>query len=99
MFIHIFAFHWKDSASQQQKQAAIHDIMAFEGTISGLVHLWIGDNRAQGSAQYTTTGTMIFSSELAYQNYTSHALHRDLLTWLVPLIEAIEFDYQPVTLQ
>jgi hypothetical protein len=41
---------------------------------------------------YTYGGIMQFKDKASYDAYSSHPAHQALLTWLVPLIDAIELD-------
>lgn len=94
MFVHVFAFIWNDAAQDHHRQAALAEIRAFQGAIPGLVSLHAGTNVSVKTPEYTTAGVMVFASRSAFAAYETHPLHRHLLAWLVPLIGAIEIDFE-----
>lgn len=95
-FVHIFSFKWIDKAQPADKALAAEQILAFKGQVPGLLHLWLGDNVSENSTEFSTTGVMIFDDKASFDAYTSHPAHLELLSWLVPLIEALEIDYEPM---
>lgn len=92
-FVHIFSFHWKDSAAATDRARAKQAITDLRPTIPGIRQLWLGENISEKAPGYTTTGVMLFDSERAYHAYTMHPAHVQLLQWLAPLISAIELDF------
>jgi Stress responsive A/B Barrel Domain len=94
MFVHIFSFVWKDNASPDEKSRAIDSIRSFEGTIPGLTSVLVGNNVSKNSPKYDTTGVMIFENMSDFRGYVDHPAHHALLEWLMPMIEALELDFE-----
>lgn len=92
MFIHSFLFRWKPAATVQDKAAAADAIRAFQGTIPGLEQVIAGHNESTHGDGFTFGGIMHFTDQDAYRAYAIHPAHLELLSWLAPLIEAVEFD-------
>jgi hypothetical protein len=93
MFVHIFAFRWKPGASPQQQEQAATAIRALQHQVPGLLSTHVGTSISPRSQGYTLTGVMHFPDQAAYASYSDHPAHQALLTWLLPLIEPIEFDF------
>jgi hypothetical protein len=89
---HVFAFQWKEQASQAQKDRAAIDIAAFQGVIPGLLQTHVGPNLSPRGKGYTFGGIMQFKDKASLEAYVQHPAHQALLAWLVPLIDAIELD-------
>jgi hypothetical protein len=89
---HVFVFQWKPDTSSEQKERATRDIRAFQGTIPGLLETHVGPNISPRGKTYTFGGIMHFQDQAALDAYVQHPAHQALLTWLVPLIDAIELD-------
>ena len=94
MFIHIFGFRWKPEATDTDKARAAEEILAFRGTIPGLVEVSVGPNVSPRGQGYTFAGLMTFIDKAACDAYSTHPAHLALLKWLVPLIEAVELDFE-----
>jgi hypothetical protein len=92
--IHTFAFRWKPSATDAQKQRAIHDIRALQGKIPGLLESHVGLNFSSNSLGYQLGGMMKFTDRSALVAYGEHPVHKDLLSWLLPLIDPMEVDFE-----
>ncbi len=97
MVIHTFIFRWKPTVTDAQKQQAIEGILALQGKIPGLVETLIGHNISPRSQGYELGGIMKFSDRAAYEAYNDHPIHQQLLSWLVPLIEPLEVDFEPAS--
>jgi hypothetical protein len=91
--IHMFVFHWKAEATEEDKNRAVREISAFRGKIPGLLEVYVGKNVSPRGAGYETGGVMKFTDATTLQNYPTNPLHKALLTWLMPLIEPIEVDF------
>jgi hypothetical protein len=89
---HVFAFQWKPQASEVHKEKAVRDIRAFQGVIPGLRQTWVGPNISPRGKGYTFGGIMQFTDKTSLDAYVQHPAHQALLSWLVPLIDAIELD-------
>jgi len=89
---HVFAFQWKPETSEAQKERATRDIRAFQGVIPGLLETHVGPNISPRGKGYTFGGIMQFANKAALEAYVQHPSHQALLSWLVPLIDAIELD-------
>lgn len=94
MFIHIFAFRWKPHATDADKARAREEILAFRGVIPGLVGVDAGPNVSVRGQGYEFVGLMTFTSKEFADAYSTHPAHLALLEWLVPLIDAVELDFQ-----
>lgn len=94
MFIHIFGFRWKEHATDAEKQRASREIRAFQGTVPGLIDVSVGENLSTRGQGYTFAGLMRFTDREACDAYAAHPAHRALLTWLVPLIDPVELDFE-----
>ncbi len=91
-FIHVFAFQWKPGTSREQIEGARKEIAAFQGVIPGLVATHVGANLSEKGKGYSFGGVMEFADQAAFEAYTVHPAHKALLSWLVPLIDAVELD-------
>jgi hypothetical protein len=94
MFVHIFGFKWRPSATEEDKARARKEILAFRSTIPGLVGVNVGPNVSPRGQGYEFVGLMTFTNREAADAYTAHPAHLALLEWLVPLIDAVELDFQ-----
>lgn len=94
MFIHIFGFRWNGHATDEDKARAEREILAFEGTIPGLIDVAVGENISPRGHGYTFAGLMRFTDRAACDAYATHPAHSALLEWLVPLIEPVELDFE-----
>jgi hypothetical protein len=64
------------------------------GKNSGLVEAHAGINLAVSRKDYEFGGVMKFVDKEALDAYQVHPLHKQLLGWLVPLIDAVELDFE-----
>jgi hypothetical protein len=94
MVIHTFAFRWKLSVTDEQKQRAVREIRALQGQIPGLCETLVGTNISPRSQGYELGGVMKFSDRASLDAYGGHPVHQKLLTWLMPLIDPIEVDFE-----
>jgi antibiotic biosynthesis monooxygenase (ABM) superfamily enzyme len=89
---HIFAFQWKPNASEAQKAKAAKEIAALQGRIPGLLETHVGQNISPRGKGYTFGGIMRFRDKESLDAYPEQPAHQALLSWLMPLIDAIELD-------
>jgi hypothetical protein len=89
---HVFAFQWKQGTSEAEKDRAKKEIGAFQGVIPGLLQTHVGPNLSPRGKGYTFGGIMQFKDEASLEAYFQHPAHLALLTWLAPLIDAVELD-------
>lgn len=94
MFIHMFAFRWKPNVTDEQKQRVIAEIRKLQGQIPGLVETLIGVNTSPRGQGYELGGVMKFSDKASLDAYSPHPVHQNLVSWLMPLIEPIEVDFE-----
>jgi hypothetical protein len=94
MFLHTFAFRWKTDLPDEQKQRIYTEISAFQGQIPGLLETFVGFNTSPSAQGYEFGGVMRFSDRAAFDFYNDHPIHRQLLSWLMPLIDPIEVDFE-----
>jgi Stress responsive A/B Barrel Domain len=93
MYIHMFAFRWKPGVTSEQQERVIREIHQLQGQIPGLLETFVGKNVSPRSQGYELGGVMKFADEAALESYGQHPVHQKLLTWLRPLIEAMEVDF------
>ena len=94
MVIHTFYFRWKPDTTDAQKKRAQTEIAALQGQIPGLVETLVGVNFSPRSQGYELGGVMKFSDRAALEAYSGHPVHQKLLVWLMPLIDAVEVDFE-----
>jgi hypothetical protein len=93
MFIHMFAFRWKPGVTDEQKQNIVTEIRKLQGQIPGLLETSVGLNVSPRGQGYELGGVMKFADQAALDAYGPHPTHQQLLSWLIPLIEPIEVDF------
>jgi hypothetical protein len=94
MFIHMFSFRWKPGVTAQQKQHVFEEVNALKTRIPGILDSAVGFNTSPRGQSYEFGGVMKFSDRTAYDAYNAHPAHQQLLTWLLPLIDAMEVDFE-----
>ena len=94
MVVHTFAFRWKTGVREDQKVRALAEIRGLQGQIPGLLETWVGVNVSSRSQGYELGGVMKFSDRSALDTYGAHPIHQKLLHWLMPLIDALEVDFE-----
>ena len=94
MFIHMFAFRWKPGVTDEQKQRVITEIRKLQGQIPGPDGNLVGLNISPRGQGYELGGVMKFTDQAALDAYGPHPVHQKLLSWLIPLIEPIEVDFE-----
>ena len=94
MYIHMFAFRWKDGVTEAEKQRAMDESRALVGKIPGLLDAFVGKNISPRANGYEHGGVMRFADRDALEAYGDHPEHQKLVGWLMPLIEPIEVDFQ-----
>ncbi len=94
MVIHTFAFRWKSGVTEEQKLRVISEIRELQGQIPGLLETYVGVNFSPRSQGYTLGAVMKFTDRAALEAYTPHPVHTKLVKWLMPLVEAVEVDFE-----
>ena len=94
MYIHAFAFRWKPDVSESQKDHAMLEIKKLQGQIPGLLETYVGKNISPRGQKYELGGVMKFSDKAALDAYGPHPVHQKLVSWLMPLIEPLEVDFE-----
>ncbi|HEY1483931.1 MAG TPA: Dabb family protein [Candidatus Acidoferrum sp.] len=94
MFIHMFAFRWRPNVTADQKQRVAAEINALQGQIPGLLETFVGENISSRGQGYELGGMMKFTDRVSLDNYGPHPAHQKLLSWLMPLIDPIEIDFE-----
>jgi Stress responsive A/B Barrel Domain len=94
MFIHMFSFRWKPGVTAQQKQHVFEEVNALKTRIPGILDSAVGFNTSPRGQGYEFGGVMKFSDRTAYDAYNAHPAHQQLLTWLLPLIDPMEVDFE-----
>ena len=94
MVIHTFAFRWKPGVTPDQKQHVMVAIRKLQGQIPGLLDTWVGQNISPRSQGYELGGVMKFKDRTSLEAYSGHPVHQELLSWLVPLIDPLEVDFE-----
>ncbi len=95
MVVHTFAFRWKSGVTSDQKQHVIREIRALQGQIPGLLETYVGVNTSPRSQGHELGGVMKFPDAATFAAYNDHPVHQKLLSWLVPLVDATEVDFEP----
>jgi hypothetical protein len=93
MLVHMFAFRWKPGVTQEQKNRVLAGIHGLQGQIPGLLETTVGLNISPRGQGYELGGVMKFADKASLDGYGAHSAHQKLLTWLMPLIEPIEVDF------
>ncbi|MBW4026396.1 Dabb family protein [Acidipila rosea] len=94
MYIHVFAFRWKPEVTAAQKDRVMAEIQALQGRIPGLLETHVGINISPRGQGYELGGVMKFESKEALEAYGPHPVHQELVSWLMPLIEPLEVDFE-----
>jgi Stress responsive A/B Barrel Domain len=94
MYMHMFAFRWKPGVTEEQKQRVAAEIRALQGQIPGLLETAVGMNISPRGGGYELGGAMKFADRAALDSYGGHPVHQKLVSWLMPMIEAIEVDFE-----
>ncbi len=94
MYMHMFAFRWKPGVTQEQKIRVQVEIRGLQGQIPGLLETAVGMNISPRGQGYDLGGVMKFADKAALESYGAHPAHQKLLSWLMPLIEPIEVDFE-----
>jgi Stress responsive A/B Barrel Domain len=94
MIVHTFAFRWKPGVSEDDKLRVVAEIRKLQGQIPGLVETMVGANFSPRSQGYELGGVMKFTDRKALDAYSGHPVHQELLSWLMPLIDPIEVDFE-----
>jgi len=94
MIVHTFAFRWKPGVTEEEKAKVVTAIRALQGQIPGLLATHVGTNISPRSQGYELGGTMFFHDRAALETYNTHPVHQALLSWLLPLIDPLEVDFE-----
>lgn len=93
MYIHMFAFRLKPGVNTPQKEHIISEIGKLQGQVPGLEETHVGRNTSPRGQGYEIGGVMKFKDAASLEAYGTHPAHKQLLGWLLPLIEPIEVDF------
>ena len=96
MYIHMFAFRWKPDVTEAEKRRVLSEIRALEGQIPGLLETHVGMNISPRGQGYELGGVMKFADRKSLDEYGPHPAHQKLVTWLMPLIDPVEVDFELV---
>lgn len=94
MYIHAFAFRWKPNVSEVQKERVAAEIRKLQGQIPGLLETYVGKNISPRGQDYELGGVMKFADKAALDAYGPHPVHQQLVSWLMPLIDPLEVDFE-----
>ena len=94
MYIHVFAFRWKPDVSEEQKERVIAGVRELQGQIPGLLETSVGKNISPKGLGYELGGVMKFQDRASLDAYGPHPVHQKLVSWLMPLIEPLEVDFE-----
>ena len=89
----MFAFRFKPGVTDAQKEKIVAEIRKLQERIPEVLETWVGRNDSPRGQGYELGGVMKFASKAAMETYNAHAVHQELLKWLLPLIEPIEVDF------
>lgn len=90
----MFAFRFKPGVTEQQKEKVAVEISKLKREIPLVLESWTGTNDSPRGAGYEFGGVMTFADKAACDAYGAHSAHQKLLSWLLPLIEPIEVDFE-----
>lgn len=93
MYIHMFAFRFKPGVTEEQKNRIVVAIEELQTGIPEVLETWVGRNESPRGQGYELGGVMKFTDAPAFERYAAHPVHQKLLSWLVPLIDPIEVDF------
>lgn len=98
MFIHMFAFRFKPGVTEQKKDEIVAAIQNLQKDIPGILETCVGRNASPRGQGYELGGVMKFADAAACDRYGAHPVHQKLLSWLMPLIDPIEvnFEHRPM---
>jgi Stress responsive A/B Barrel Domain len=94
MYMHMFAFRWKPGVTEEQKRRVLSEIRALQGQIPGLLETHVGMNISPRGKGYELGGAMKFADKKSLDEYGPHPVHQKLVTWLMPLIDPVEVDFE-----
>lgn len=94
MYIHLFAFRGKPGLTEEQKQRVIAEMRNLQGQIPGLLETFVGVNISPRGQGHELGGVMKFTDKASLDAYGPHPVHQKLLSWLMPLIEPLEVDFE-----
>ena len=94
MYVHMFAFRWKPGVTEKQKLRVATEILGLQGKIPGLVETAVGLNISPRGQGYELGGVMKFTDKAFLDSYGPHPVHQELVSWLMPLIEPVEVDFE-----
>jgi Stress responsive A/B Barrel Domain len=94
MIVHTFAFRWKPEVTSDQKAKVVVAIRGLQGQVPGLLATHVGANFSPRSQGYELGGAMYFPDRAALDSYNTHPAHVALLSWLLPLIDPLEVDFE-----
>jgi hypothetical protein len=94
MVIHTFFLQWKPGTTDAQKQRAQAEIGALHTQIPSILETQVGVNFSPRSRGYEFGAVMKFSNRAALDAYLDHPVHQQLLSWLAPLVDAIDLDFE-----
>ncbi|HLH07930.1 MAG TPA: Dabb family protein [Terriglobales bacterium] len=94
MYIHMFSFRFKPGVTTEKKRRIVSEISVFQGQIPGLLETSVGLNISPRGQGYELGGVMKFEDKKALDAYEGHPVHQQLLSWLMPLVELIEVDFE-----
>jgi len=93
VYIHMFA-RWKLGVTEAQKLRVTAEIRGLQGKIPGLLETAVGVNISSHGQGYEFGGVMKFADKASLDSYGPHPVHQELVSWLMPLIEPIEVDFE-----
>ena len=93
MYLHMFVFRFKAGVTEGQKEKIIAAIRELQREIPEVLETWVGRNDSPRGQRYELGGVMKFTDKAACERYGAHPAHQKLLSWLMPLIEAVEVDF------
>ena len=70
------------------------EIRKLQGRIPGLLETYVGKNISSKGEGYELGCVMKFTDKASLDAYGPHPVHQELVSWLQPLIDAIEVDFE-----
>lgn len=84
--LHIITVQWKESATPEQKTAAIEGVRKMAGEVPGVKNVWLKTLKVQPD-EYSNVIVMEFQDEAAFKAYADNPAHKDWEKIYLPVRE------------
>ena len=95
MIVHTFHIRPRASAEPAQIERFLAEVRGFQGHVPGLLETYVGHNLSEHANGFTVGAAMKFTDKAALDAYIVSPIHKQLLGWAGPMIEAVqEVDFE-----